>query len=229
MRRRSIAPLFYAIIIHQLRFAVKCDIIYFSEVIFLHKIKEIIIVEGLHDKIRLGQLIDTVIITTDGFQIYKNREKIALIKRLGEECGVIVLTDSDSAGARIRGFLKNTLHLQNIKQIYIPQIKGKEHRKDKPSKEGFLGVEGINGDVLVDLILQSAHIDNKNAPKITKLDFFEYGLSGNSNSGTLRRRLCEKINLPPKISSVALLDAVNSLYTPAEFTELFGEDGELLE
>ena len=186
----------------------------------IHKIKEIIIVEGLHDKIRLGRLIDTVIITTDGFQIYKNKEKIALIKRLGEVCGVIVLTDSDSAGSRIRGFLKNTLKLQNIKQVYTPQIKGKEHRKDKASKEGFLGVEGIDCDILLDLILQTASIDIDNSPKITKQDFMEFGLSGHTNSSALRRELCKSIGLPPRISSTALVDAVNSLYTPNEFKKI---------
>ena len=116
------------------------------------KIKEVIVVEGRYDKNKLAQIVDTTIIETSGFGIFNNSEKRALLKKLCESRGVVVLTDSDGAGFVIRNHLCGILPKEKVIHAYIPQIEGKEKRKTQASKEGLLGGEGGNDDVIRDAL-----------------------------------------------------------------------------
>lgn len=188
------------------------------------KIKEAIVVEGIYDKIKLSQLVDTTIIVTDGFMIFKNKPMLNMIGKLADRCGVIVFTDSDRAGFQIRNYIKNTLHGKNIKHAYIPDITGKEKRKDKPSKEGFLGVEGISDDIIMealkDCITLSVARDER---KITKSDLCNAGLSGGKDSHRKRTILLKKLGLPARLSGNAMLDVLNTVYGYDEFIRITSE------
>lgn len=182
-----------------------------------------IIVEGKYDKITLENVVDTLIISTDGFRIFKNKEMCDLIRTLAIEKGIIVMTDSDGAGQVIRNHIKNIAADGKIINVYVPQLKGKEKRKNAPSKEGFLGVEGLSKEVLSEALLKyGVQSESCDTPKkrITKTDFFELGLSGGANSGENRNKLILKLGLPSNLSSTALLDVVNTLYTYEEFIEM---------
>ena len=121
-------------------------------------INQVVVVEGKYDKIKLDSVIDADIITLDGFGVFKSDEKKALIRKAAEKRGVIVLTDSDSAGLVIRNHIKSIAGTQGITHLYIPQIEGKEKRKISPSKEGLLGVEGVDVDTLKKLSEDSDEI-----------------------------------------------------------------------
>lgn len=188
------------------------------------KIKEAVIVEGKYDKQRLQEFIDAPIITTSGFRVFKDKEKQELIRKLSKERGLLVMTDSDSAGFVIRNFLKGIVPESQIKHCYIPQIKGKEKRKDTPSKEGLLGVEGLSLDILREALIKSSVNVGQGSdlpPKelITKSDFFEMGLSGRENSALLRKKLMQELGLPTYLSSNALLEVINSLYTKQDILD----------
>jgi len=201
------------------------------------KIKQTIIVEGKYDKIKLKSLVDANIITTEGFRIYKNSEKRSLIKNIAEKTGIIILTDSDSAGRRIRNFIKSCVGDINdgdnkIINAYVPKISGKEKRKagQSGSKENILGVEGIEKNLLVDVLKKFACRDelcssetSGNIKKITKTDFYEDKLSGHENSAKKRDYLCEKLNIP-HMSANALLEAVNILIDYDEYKKIVDED-----
>lgn len=189
------------------------------------KVEQTIIVEGKYDKIKLSSLVDATIITTNGFRIYKDKEKIALIKALGEKNGIIILTDSDVAGFKLRNFIRSICKDTKLYNLYIPQITGKEKRKEKASKEGYLGVEGINADTLREMFdnlnLQtslSITVDNE-APQITKMDFYEDGLSGGENSANKRLLLLNKLGLPSYISTNSLLEIINSFISYDEYKQ----------
>lgn len=179
-------------------------------------------VEGKYDKIRLSHLFDANIIQTDGFMIFKNKEMLSLLSRLAEETGLIVLTDSDSAGFKIRNYIKSCLADKPVKHAFIPSVSGKEKRKEKPGKEGLLGVEGMRDEVLIQaLSLADCHVEENNKEKITKYDFYKVGLSGSAGSREKRQRLTQQLGLPARLSSNMLLDVVNVLYTKEKFFELF--------
>lgn len=184
------------------------------------KISEAIIVEGKYDQIKLSQLFDTLIIPTNGFDIYKNNNKLNMIKQIAEKNGIIILTDSDSAGFRIRNHLRNCLGDISVKNAYIPEIQGKEKRKGAPSKEGLLGVEGIDDEMLIQAVMSQTQQVKEKGYKITKTDFFQLGLTGCADSSEKRARLCKKLNLPVKISANQLISALNNLYTREKFLEL---------
>ncbi len=190
------------------------------------KIKEAVIVEGKYDKIRLSNFIDGLIVTTDGFGVFKNKEKQLLIRRLADTRGILILTDSDGAGFVIRNFLKGIVPANKIHNAYIPDILGKEKRKDKPSKEGKLGVEGISDDILKKAIAASGIECEttegfvREKKDITKADFFEYGLTGTYNSNENRHRLKKCLSLPENMTANALLDVLNCIMTYDEFTKL---------
>lgn len=173
-----------------------------------------IIVEGKYDKIKLESVVDGLIITTDGFRIYKDKEKLALIRAFARKDGVIILTDSDGAGFQIRNHLKNCIGNGKVYNIYIPDIFGKEKRKEKPSKEGKLGVEGIDVKIIRDAFLAEGIFseDKKAEPWLTKSDLLDDGLIGGENSAELRKRLAAELMLPERISTSALLDVLNRLY-----------------
>lgn len=178
------------------------------------KIREAIVVEGQYDKIKLGQLVDTVIVTTDGFRIYKNAKKIALIRKLAKKDGIIILTDSDRAGFQIRNYVRNLVGDAYVKHAYIPDVPGKEKRKRTPSKEGFLGVEGIE-DAQILRALEAAGCTgglDSGGRSITKADLFADGLSGTAESAQRRDFLSKKLGLPRRLSANMLLDVLNRLY-----------------
>lgn len=178
-----------------------------------------IIVEGKYDKITLENVVDTLIISTDGFRIFKNREMCALIRTLAEEKGIIVMTDSDGAGQVIRNHIKNIASSGKVINVYVPQLKGKEKRKTAASKEGFLGVEGLSKEILSEALMRYGvtEVDNSDKRRITKADFYSLGLSGGENSTKNRQKLIDKLNLPKTLSSSALLDVINTLYDYDEF------------
>ena len=191
------------------------------------KIKHTVIVEGKYDKITLENIIDATIITTDGFKIYNNREKQALIRQIAAKTGIIIFTDSDTAGRKIRGFIKNVLGESGgeIINIYMPQIVGKEKRKSTPSKENLLGVEGADKQIIAELFKKfkvNATESEIDIRKITKFDFYEDGFSGGFESARKREQLCKQLKLPP-MSANALLEAVNILLDFEEYKKIVAE------
>lgn len=183
------------------------------------KIQQAIVVEGKYDKIKLSSFIDGVIIVTNGFGIYKDKETAQLIRYYAKAQGIILLTDSDSAGFRIRGHIKSIVPEGKIINLYAPEILGKEKRKAQPSKEGKLGVEGINIHILRELFEKagiSGTVTDKGEP-VTKMNFYELRLTGHDNSSALREKVLEKMVLPKLVSSKALLEIVNAKYSKDEF------------
>ncbi len=184
------------------------------------KLKEAVIVEGKYDKIKLSSLVDGLIITTDGFGIFKDREKRELIKTLAKKRGIIILTDSDSAGFLIRSHIKGFVSEGEIKNVFIPDVFGKEKRKSAPSKEGKLGVEGMDRELLENALKKAGIVEQKtnpNAKKVLKSDLFEDGISGGADSKAKRTRLLKELGLPERMSANALLETVNALYSFEEY------------
>ena len=181
-----------------------------------------VIVEGKYDKIKLDSILDAKIITTGGFGIFNNEEKKTLIKKLCEN-GVILLCDSDGAGKVIRSHIKSFLPPEKVINLYIPKIEGKEKRKREGSKEGTLGVEGIDADILRNLFKKYETATECNRAPITKRDFYIHGLSGGENSSALRDRIAEKYGLPSAMSANALLDALNIISSLGEFEQIAKE------
>ncbi len=186
------------------------------------RLDSVVLVEGKYDKIRLSSIVDATIMTTDGFHIFKDKEKMALLRAVAEKVGIIVITDSDSAGQLIRTRLKGFIDGRYIKNVYLPPIKGKERRKARPSAEGLLGVEGTDNTIIENAL--SAFLSNSPAKgdPVTKTDFFVLGLSGDG-SGELRSRVKKRLSLPDSLSANAMLDAVNILYTRDEFIGIVNE------
>ena len=190
------------------------------------KVREAIIVEGKYDKIKLSNIVDGLIITTDGFGVFKDKEKQALIRHLAEKRGILILTDSDSAGFVISNFLKGAVPADKIKHAFVPDIFGKEKRKLKPSKEGKLGVEGISQQIIEKAIIASgAHCSSEagiitKSGDITKTDLFIYGLSGGENAAEKRARLKAHLDLPSNMTANLLLDTLNCLMTRDEFIDI---------
>ncbi len=186
------------------------------------KIKEIIIVEGNYDKSKLENLVDATIVVTDGFMIYKDKKKSEMIKALAQKHGAIIFTDSDSAGFKIRNYLKNILKGSNVRHAYIPDIEGKEKRKNHHSKEGMLGVEGVNDEIILKA-LENAGFDlaeEKEEKLITKSDFFDDGFTGASDSSHKREVLKKHLNLPAHLSANMLIDVLNRLYGYEEYKNI---------
>ncbi len=184
------------------------------------KIKQAVIVEGKYDKMQLKKVCDALIITTDGFRIFRDKDKREFLKALAQRQGLLILTDSDRAGFVIRSHLKSFIPSEYITNVYIPDVKGKEKRKDKPSKEGLLGVEGIDEETLTALLKEASAtcLDSKGEP-ITKADLYSLGLSGTEGSSALRSALIKELSLPSRLSTNSLLEILNSAYTREEFFE----------
>lgn len=185
-------------------------------------IHEAVIVEGKYDKIKLSSLIDAIIIETDGFSIFKDREKLALIRRLARQRGVLIITDSDAAGFKIRGFLNGALPPEQVRHAYMPDIFGKEKRKAAPSKEGKLGVEGIPPAIILQSLKRAgvlAEETEKPQKRVTKTDLFEDGFSGGPQSAERRRMLLKKLRLPQRLSANGLLEMINAMYTYEEYKQ----------
>lgn len=180
------------------------------------KIKQAVIVEGKYDKIKVSNILDTLIIETDGFGIFKDKNKQKLIRRLAEARGILILTDSDSAGFTIRSFLNGIVPQEQLVNVYIPDVFGKEKRKSEPSKEGKLGVEGVKSDVIIDA-LKKAGVEfdvgtekQINTHPVTKTDLFLDGLSGGKGSAEKRARFLKQLDLPEHLSSNSMLKLINS-------------------
>lgn len=183
------------------------------------KVKQAVIVEGKYDKIKLSNIIDALIIETNGFSIYKDRDKMSFIRKLAMERGIIIITDSDHSGFQIRNYISNGIPKDCIKHIYIPDVIGKESRKDKPSKEGKIGVEGIDDSILIELF-NRAGIENEIVERVnpvTNYDLFEYGISGSANAKENKKKLLKALNLPEFLSTKSLLTYINSSMTKEEF------------
>ncbi|MBP3329435.1 MAG: DUF4093 domain-containing protein [Clostridia bacterium] len=184
------------------------------------KIKEAVIVEGKYDKIKLSSILDAPIVTTDGFGIFKDKEKQKFIRSLAEKRGILILTDSDSAGLMIRSFLGGSIKKEYIKHAYIPELFGKEKRKTQASSEGLLGVEGVPNDVIVKCLERAGVITEKselNQEKITKLDLYEDGFFGKDNCTVKRKLLLDKVSLPSKLSTNSLVQMLNVFMTKEEY------------
>ena len=190
-------------------------------------IAETIIVEGRYDVNTLKQCIDAHIIETSGFGIFNDAEKQRLIRKIAEKNGIIILTDSDSAGFVIRNYIKGIVKNGTIKHAYIPEIAGKERRKNSPSKEGLLGVEGMRPEIIENALRAAgATFDGKargKATYLTKSDMYMLGLSGRENSADLRRRLLERLELPKRMTANAVLSALNMLCTRKEIEDILRE------
>ncbi|GHV37528.1 ribonuclease M5 [Clostridia bacterium] len=191
------------------------------------KIREAVLVEGRYDKHTIAAYVDAPIVTAEGFSVLKSAEKLALLKRLARERGLIILTDSDPAGFLIRNKLKGML--PNVKHAYIPARKGKERRKAAPSKAGLLGVEGMTRETVENalrnagatVIGEGAPVQN--APWLTKARLFELGLSGGADASSKREKLLKRLDLPPSMSANAMVEVVNLLYPEEEFANLSAE------
>lgn len=186
------------------------------------KLSQAVIVEGKYDVIKLSNMLDALIIKTDGFGIFKDSEKQRLIRRLANEKGIIVLTDSDSAGFVIRNFISSCVPKEKIINVYIPDIFGKEKRKAERSKEGKLGVEGVPESVILEALRKAgvtASVTDEKRRLITNVDLYEYGLSGRENSSRKRKKLLAALSLPERMSTSSLVKILNSFVTYEEFIE----------
>lgn len=190
----------------------------------MRQIREVIVVEGRYDKNALKQVVDAIVVETGGFGVFNDKERLSLLRRLAAERGLIVLTDSDGAGFVIRNYLKGAIPKDRIKHAYIPDIYGKERRKAAPGKEGKLGVEGMEPKVLLEALERAgATFEDGSAAvtrtPITKTDLFELGLTGGSGSAAKREALLKKLTLPERMTTNAMLEALNILVSREE---LFG-------
>ena len=185
------------------------------------KLEQALLVEGKYDAARLSNIVDGTILTTDGFRVFKDGALQRLLKRIAAAQGLIILTDSDAAGFKIRHFVTGLVGAEHVLQAYVPAVPGKEARKQAPGKEGLLGVEGIADDLILQG-LQTA-LDSAPAPQttaqdtdrtaITYTDLYEWGISGTANSADRRRALLARLGLPPRLSKKELLQVLNTLYT----------------
>lgn len=191
------------------------------------KIDRVVIVEGKYDKIKLSSILDAVIIETDGFGIFNNKEKQLLIRKLAQTKGILILTDSDSAGFTIRSFIRGIVPAEQIKHAYIPDIFGKEKRKAEASKEGKLGVEGVKPEIIIEALEKAGVLceetEEANKKQITKLDLFEDGLSGGADSKELRKRLLKHLGLPERITSNAMVDILNTFLSFEDYKKAVKE------
>ena len=198
------------------------------------KVKEVIVVEGRYDKNTLSQVVDALIIETSGFGIFKDEERLALLRRLAAERGLLILTDSDGAGFIIRSYLKGAVDPSKVKHAYIPDRPGKERRKRAPGKEGKLGVEGMSPEVLLEALRRggATFLDEESVPSrfrrpITKSDLYWAGLSGTPDAVENRKTLLKKLDLPEHMTANALLEVLNVFYDYDWLVKFAGlEEGE---
>ena len=188
------------------------------------RVKEVIVVEGRYDQNTLRQVVDADVVCTEGFGIFRDTERQALLRRLAEKRGLIVLTDSDGAGEVIRGFLSGIVDPKYVKHAFIPDVLGKEKRKSSPSREGKLGVEGMKPEVILRALRAAgATMDERAAPpanRLTPAALYALGLSGGADSAARRRRLQKAMGLPERMSSKQLLTALNCLVGPEELASV---------
>lgn len=185
------------------------------------KITQAILVEGKYDGAKLSSLVDALILTTGGFDIYKDKEKKALLKELARRQGLVILTDSDAAGFRIRNYVTNLVGAEYVYQAYVPSIRGKESRKAVPGKEGLLGVEGVDGKwILKALEPLITQVPEPEGRAITYSDLYDWGISGKADSAQARREFCRRLALPLRLSKKELVEVLNRLYSWEELDRL---------
>ena len=183
------------------------------------KLEQALLVEGKYDAARLANIVDGTILTTDGFRVFKDGALQKMLKRIAAAQGLIILTDSDAAGFKIRHFVTGLVGAGNVLQAYVPAIHGKEARKTEPGKEGLLGVEGVNDELILQgltTVLESRTTCQKQTAQsrpITYTDLYDWGISGTANSAENRRVLLRRLGLPPRLSKKELLQVLNTLYT----------------
>ena len=192
------------------------------------KIREAIVVEGRYDKNTLSQVVDTLILETRGFGIFKDPERMALLRRAAEKRGLVVLTDSDGAGFVIRSRIKSAIPGKYLKHAYIPDVYGKERRKRQPGKEGKLGVEGMSPQVLEQVLRRAGATfleegaPERESPALTKADLYAAGLTGRPDSAQRRQALLKRLDLPEHMTANALLEVLNACYSAQEIEKLLG-------
>lgn len=189
-------------------------------------LEQAVIVEGKYDKIKLNSIIDGVIITTNGFSVIKDKEKIELIRYFAKKKGIIILTDSDSAGFKIRNYIKGAVKDGKITNVYIPDIFGKEKRKTAPSKEGKLGVEGIDKGILLKAFEKAGILSSETTEKrdpITKIDLYEAGLTGGKNSSEKRKAVLKRLDMPQLLTTNSMLEILNTMMSREEFLRFAAE------
>ena len=192
---------------------------------FLHT-DRVLIVEGKYDAARLSHLTDAMILLTDGFAIYKDKKRQQLFKALAKKNGLILLTDSDAAGFRIRTYITNLVGEKNEVQAYVPAIHGKEKRKPQPGKEGLLGVEGVDDAILLQILKDALGEEVSGEPvrpegrQITYTDLYDWGLSGTAGSAERKAALLNRLGLPPRLSKKELVEALNRLYSFEQLDEM---------
>ncbi len=193
------------------------------------RLREVLLVEGRYDKNTLSQVVDALILTTEGFAIFKDGERAELFRRLAAQRGAVVLTDSDGAGLVIRNHLKGILPPDKVKMAYIPDVPGKEKRKRKPGKEGKLGVEGMDPQTLRQALLRAGvtplgEAETGQSAPFTKAVLFDLGLTGTPQAGMRRKALQKALDLPENLSANALMEVLNVIATPAEVARLLAEN-----
>lgn len=181
-----------------------------------------ILVEGRYDKIKLSSIVDGNIITTDGFAIFNDKEKLALVRRIAEG-GIILLCDPDGGGAQIRRFLSGALPADRIYHLHIPAIPGKERRKKAAGRAGTLGVEGVDAELLRSLLAPFSGDAPQRRAALSKADLYADGLSGGKGSAERRVAVAERLSLPKNLSPNAFLAAVNLLCTEEEYRAALSE------
>jgi len=188
------------------------------------KIREAILVEGRYDKNTLSQIVDAPILETSGFGIFKDKKQMDMLRQVAQRRGLIVFTDSDGAGFVIRNHVKSAIPGKYLKHAYIPDVMGKEKRKTSPGKEGKLGVEGMSREIILQALRRAGATfedgETSVSGEITKQDLMELGLSGGQGSAAKRRALLKRENLPEHMSTNAMLQALNLLYTLEELKEI---------
>ena len=183
-------------------------------------IREVIVVEGRYDKNTLSQVVDALIFETGGFSIFHNSEKLESLRMLAEERCLIILTDSDDAGFLIRSRLKGILPADRIRQAFVPAMPGKEKRKQKASRQGLLGVEGMTPEIILNALRRAGATEERAESPVSSADFYALGLTGRPGSASLRRRLAESLDLPGGISQSDLRKAVSFLLSKEELAAL---------
>lgn len=190
----------------------------------------VLVVEGKYDAARLSHLTDAMILLTDGFGIYKDKKRQQLLKALAKKNGLILFTDSDAAGFRIRTYITNLVGAEHVVQAYVPAIHGKEKRKPQPGKEGLLGVEGVDDAIVLQALKDALgpETDAAAAPKsagraITYTDLYNWKLSGTPGSAERKYALLNALGLPPRLSKKELVEALNRLYSFEELDKLQAE------
>ncbi|MFA5658523.1 MAG: DUF4093 domain-containing protein [Oscillospiraceae bacterium] len=188
-------------------------------------IEQAIIVEGKYDKIRLKSFINGVILPTNGFGIFRDKEKCALIRHYAKTTGIIILTDSDTAGFKIRSYIKGFVSDGKIVNAYIPDVFGKEKRKLKPSKEEKLGVEGLSADIITDSLKKAGVLfsQNERTESISKMDLYEDGFIGLNNSSSRRKMLLKRLGLPELLTTASMLEVLNSMLDKDEYRKIADE------